>query len=139
MKKKLSFGTQKKCFCSTNVIQMTFIMSFILLFIKFLCTEVCTGTSLTNRCIDLCNILPLKLQSIRNELRKTIACFQQRRHIVASLNASARHSHTKTYSIPSVGETPQCDVSTAFRIFANQFCSTIVEMSHCDIFECIRQ
>ena len=36
-------------------------MSFILLFIKFLSTEVCADTSLTNRCIDLCNILPLKL------------------------------------------------------------------------------
>ena len=60
MKKKLSFGT-KKCFCSTNVIQMTFIMSFILLFIKFLSTEVCAGTFLTNRCTDLCNIPPLKL------------------------------------------------------------------------------
>lgn len=34
MKKKVEFWDIKKCFSPTNVTQMTFIMSFILLFIK---------------------------------------------------------------------------------------------------------
>ena len=43
---------------------MTFIMSFILLFIKFLSTEVCADTSLTNRCTTAdCGESPAKKQN----------------------------------------------------------------------------